>query len=121
MKLTDFGTKGADLGNIFYLRDVVDADGIVEGIAKAKKAGNKVSNSFRRLNIRPFRRRNCVDKKKHAMLDMAKTSGYFCHFGPNCPWFLGLAENILQPKLPGFVKVAEMPLPLDAVLDNCRS
>ena len=45
MKLTDFGTKGADLGNIFYLRDVRDADGIVEGIVKAKKAGNKVSSS----------------------------------------------------------------------------
>lgn len=42
MKLTDFGTKGADLGNIFYLRDVTDADAIVAGIAEAKKAGNKV-------------------------------------------------------------------------------
>lgn len=42
MKLTDFGTKGADLKNIFYLRDTRDADAIVEGIKAAKKAGNKV-------------------------------------------------------------------------------
>ena len=42
MKLTDFGTKGADLKNIFYLRDTRDADAIVDGVAVAKKAGNKV-------------------------------------------------------------------------------
>ena len=42
MKLTDFGTKGADLKNIFYLRDTRDADAIVAGVAAAKKAGNKV-------------------------------------------------------------------------------
>lgn len=41
MKLTDFGTKGADLKNIFYLRDTRDADAIVEGVKAAKKAGNK--------------------------------------------------------------------------------
>jgi monodehydroascorbate reductase (NADH) len=40
-KLTDFGTKGADLGNIFYLRDTRDADALIDGIAAAKKAGNK--------------------------------------------------------------------------------
>jgi len=42
MKLTDFGTKGADLDNIFYLRDTRDADALIAGIAEAKKAGNKV-------------------------------------------------------------------------------
>ena len=41
-KLTDFGTKGADLDNIYYLRDTRDGDAIVAGIAEAKKAGNKV-------------------------------------------------------------------------------
>jgi len=41
MKLTDFGTKGADLDNIFYLRDTRDADALIAGIAEAKKAGNK--------------------------------------------------------------------------------
>lgn len=40
-KLTDFGTKGAELGNIFYLRDTRDADALIAGIAAAKKAGNK--------------------------------------------------------------------------------
>lgn len=44
MKLSDFGTKGADLGNIFYLRNVVDADAIVSAISDAKKAGNKVTH-----------------------------------------------------------------------------
>ena len=42
VKLTDFGTKGADLKGIFYLRNVVDADAIVEAIGQAKKKSNKV-------------------------------------------------------------------------------
>ena len=46
MKLSDFGTKGADLGNIYYLRNVVDADAIVSAVADAKKAGNKVHTRF---------------------------------------------------------------------------
>jgi monodehydroascorbate reductase (NADH) len=39
----DFKISGADLGNIFYLRDVREADAIVNGIAVAKKAGNKAT------------------------------------------------------------------------------
>ena len=42
VKLTDFGTQGADLKGIFYLRNVVDADAIVEAIGDAKKKSNKV-------------------------------------------------------------------------------
>ena len=42
IKLSDFGTKGADLKGIFYLRNVVDADAIVEAIGQAKKKSNKV-------------------------------------------------------------------------------
>ncbi|KAK8478757.1 hypothetical protein V6N13_059769 [Hibiscus sabdariffa] len=41
IKLTDFGVQGADAKNIFYLRDVVDADKLVEAI-KAKKNGKAV-------------------------------------------------------------------------------
>ena len=41
--LTDFGTPGADLEGIFYLRNVVDADKIVAAIADAKTKSNKVS------------------------------------------------------------------------------
>ncbi len=48
--LTDFGTKGADLKNIFYLRNVVDADKIVAAIADAKTKSNKV-----RMSINPPR------------------------------------------------------------------
>lgn len=42
MYLTDFGTKGADLKGIYYLRNVVDADALVAAIAEAKKKSNKV-------------------------------------------------------------------------------
>ena len=41
--LTDFGTKGADLKGIYYLRNVVDADALVAAIAEAKKKNNKVA------------------------------------------------------------------------------
>lgn len=44
--LTDFGTKGADLKNILYLRNVVDADKIVAAIADAKSKTNKVNMSY---------------------------------------------------------------------------
>lgn len=40
-RLTDFGVEGADLKNILYLRDVKDADAIVEAVAQAKKGNNK--------------------------------------------------------------------------------
>lgn len=39
--LTDFKTPGADLGGILYLRDIRDGEKLLEGIAKAKAAGNK--------------------------------------------------------------------------------
>lgn len=42
MYLTDFGTPGADLKGIYYLRNVVDADAIVAAIAEAKGKSNKV-------------------------------------------------------------------------------
>ena len=42
VKLSDFGTKGADLKGIYYLRNVVDADAIVAAIGEAKKKSNKV-------------------------------------------------------------------------------
>ncbi|KAI4300439.1 hypothetical protein L6164_033819 [Bauhinia variegata] len=41
LKLTDFGVQGADAKNIFYLRDVADADKLYEAI-KAKKNGKAV-------------------------------------------------------------------------------
>ncbi|KAF9594982.1 hypothetical protein IFM89_035755 [Coptis chinensis] len=41
IRLTDFGVQGADAKNIFYLRDVEDADELVDAI-KAKKDGKAV-------------------------------------------------------------------------------
>ncbi|XP_052172041.1 monodehydroascorbate reductase [Diospyros lotus] len=41
IKLTDFGVKGADAKNIFYLREIDDADKLVEAI-KSKKNGKAV-------------------------------------------------------------------------------
>ncbi|XP_021764769.1 monodehydroascorbate reductase-like [Chenopodium quinoa] len=41
IRLTDFGVKGADAKNIFYLREIDDADKLVEAI-KAKKNGKAV-------------------------------------------------------------------------------
>ncbi|PSR98500.1 Monodehydroascorbate reductase 1, peroxisomal like [Actinidia chinensis var. chinensis] len=41
IRLTDFGVQGADSKNIFYLREIVDADKLVEAI-KAKKNGKAV-------------------------------------------------------------------------------
>ena len=40
--LSDFGTKGADLKGIYYLRNVVDADALIAAIGDAKKKSNKV-------------------------------------------------------------------------------
>lgn len=40
--LRQFNTPGADLSGIYYLRDVVDADKLLEGVAAAKAGGNKV-------------------------------------------------------------------------------
>ena len=37
--------EGADLQNILYLRDVKDADAVVDAVAQAKKGNNKVSQS----------------------------------------------------------------------------
>ncbi len=53
--LTDFGTKGADLKNIYYLRNVVDADALVAGIAEAKKKSNKVLPVLRSPHTRLLR------------------------------------------------------------------
>ena len=39
--MTDFGVQGADAQNIFYLREIDDADKLVEAI-KAKKNGTAV-------------------------------------------------------------------------------
>ncbi|KAK9734219.1 hypothetical protein RND81_04G123700 [Saponaria officinalis] len=41
IRLTDFGVQGADAKNIFYLREIEDADKLVEAI-KAKKNGKAV-------------------------------------------------------------------------------
>ncbi|KAH9602474.1 hypothetical protein KSS87_014857, partial [Heliosperma pusillum] len=41
IRLTDFGVEGADAKNIFYLREIDDADNLVEAI-KAKKNGKAV-------------------------------------------------------------------------------
>lgn len=41
IRLTDFGVEGADAKNIFYLREVDDADKLYEAI-KAKKNGKAV-------------------------------------------------------------------------------
>jgi monodehydroascorbate reductase (NADH) len=42
INLADFGTEGADLEGILYLRDVADADKLVAAIGAAKGAGGKV-------------------------------------------------------------------------------
>lgn len=39
--MSDFGVQGADSKNIFYLREIDDADKLVEAI-KAKKGGKAV-------------------------------------------------------------------------------
>ena len=39
--LSDFKVPGAELGGIYYLRNVVDADALVRAMADAKQAGNK--------------------------------------------------------------------------------
>jgi hypothetical protein len=39
--LTEFKTEGADLKGIFYLRNVVDADKIIEALPAAKAKGGK--------------------------------------------------------------------------------
>lgn len=41
IRLSDFGVQGADAKNIFYLREIVDADQLVEAI-KTKKNGKVV-------------------------------------------------------------------------------
>lgn len=41
IRLSDFGVQGADAKNIFYLREIDDADKLVEAI-KAKKNGKAV-------------------------------------------------------------------------------
>lgn len=41
IKLSDFGVQGADAKNIFYLREIDDADQLVEAI-KTKKNGKVV-------------------------------------------------------------------------------
>lgn len=41
LKLSDFGVQGADSNNIFYLREIDDADQLVEAL-KAKKNGKAV-------------------------------------------------------------------------------
>lgn len=41
LRLSDFGVQGADAKNIFYLREIDDADKLVETI-KAKKNGKAV-------------------------------------------------------------------------------
>jgi hypothetical protein len=42
MRLEDFGTKGTELKGIFYLRDVADADKLIEAFSGAKEKGGKV-------------------------------------------------------------------------------
>lgn len=41
IRLTDFGVQGADAKNIYYLREIDDADKLIEAI-KAKKNGKVV-------------------------------------------------------------------------------
>jgi monodehydroascorbate reductase (NADH) len=41
IRLTDFGVQGADAKNIFYLREIDDADKLIEAF-KAKKNGKAV-------------------------------------------------------------------------------
>jgi hypothetical protein len=40
--MADFGAEGADLEGIVALRDVADADKLLELIAKTKESGGKV-------------------------------------------------------------------------------
>ena len=49
--LSDFGTKGADLKGLYYLRNVVDADALVAAIGEAKKKSNKVLTGCRAVHV----------------------------------------------------------------------
>lgn len=42
MRLSDFGTPGAELSGVHYLRKVADADALLQGVDAAKAAGGKV-------------------------------------------------------------------------------
>jgi hypothetical protein len=42
VRLSDFGTPGADLSGVHYLRSVADADALLQGVTAAKAAGGKV-------------------------------------------------------------------------------
>lgn len=44
ISLADFGTEGAELEGILYLRDVADADKLVAAISSTKDAGGQVHN-----------------------------------------------------------------------------
>ncbi len=50
ISLADFKTAGADLKGIFYLRNVVDADRILEAIPEAKERGGRVRPDPRALS-----------------------------------------------------------------------
>jgi len=42
VRLSDFGTPGAALSGVHYLRNVADADSLLQGVAAAKAAGGQV-------------------------------------------------------------------------------
>jgi len=62
IRLSDFGVEGADAKNIFYLREIEDADKLVEAI-KAKKSGKAVlvGGGYIGLELSAALRMNDVD------------------------------------------------------------
>lgn len=61
--MTDFGTPGADAKNIFYLREIDEADALVAAI-KAKKNGSKavvVGGGYIGLELSAALRLNNID------------------------------------------------------------
>lgn len=50
-RLSDFGTPGADLSGVHYLRNVADADSLLAGVETAKAAGGKVGGWNTLINV----------------------------------------------------------------------
>lgn len=79
--LTEFGVPGADLGGIHYLRNVVDAEGLVAAAAATKEAGGQVrSGSGREAgNISMLRGQRQGDKAEQAGARLHVGGGDCCY------------------------------------------
>ena len=77
IKLTDFGVQGADAKNIFYLREIDDADKLVEAI-KEKKNGKAIIIGGGYIGLEPW----CMPR--HFTTDIVSFyEGYYANKGIN--------------------------------------